>query len=56
MIKMKKRGKKGMEMEMVIWFIIAVVVLAFILIAIFFMKGTGFGLVDKIKNIFRFGG
>jgi len=63
--RIKKRGfglfvkklsiKKGMEMEMLGWWIIALVVLAIMLVGIVILKGKGIDAIEYIKNIFRFG-
>lgn len=45
--------KKGVVSEYLPWILIAVAVLAIVLISIFFLRDTGFDLIDKIKNLFR---
>lgn len=53
-----KRGlkdKKGIVMDYLPWIIIAVLVLVIVFIAIFVIKDTGIGFLDKIKNLFRRG-
>jgi hypothetical protein len=52
---MKKGEKKGMEMEMLGWWLIALAVLAIAIGAIIVLKGKGINAIDFIKNIFRFG-
>lgn len=55
---MAKKGvfrKKGMEMEMIGWWIIAIVVLVIMLIGFMILKGKGIGAIDFIKNLFKFG-
>lgn len=46
-------NKKGVVSEYLPWIIIAVAVLVIVLIAIFFLKDSGFTLLDKIKNLFK---
>lgn len=50
-----KKGKKGIEMEMIGWWIIAIVILVIMLVAYFVLKGKGINAIEFIKNIFRFG-
>ena len=47
--------KRGVERDMLAWIIIAVVVLGIFLGFMFYLKGTGMGAIDTIKNILRFG-
>jgi hypothetical protein len=53
---MKKRrkffGKKGIVSDYLPWLLIAVAVLTIIIIAIFFMKKSGFSMIDRIKSLF----
>lgn len=49
------KNKRGMEMEMLAWWIIAVTVLVILLSAYFILKGKGVGAIEFIKNMFRFG-
>ena len=51
---MKKKG--AIELESLAWWIIAIVVLVVILIAYFILSGKGTGVIEHIKNLFRFGG
>jgi uncharacterized protein (UPF0333 family) len=50
---MRKRG--AIELDTLGYAIIAVVVLAIIIVGIFLLQGKGSELLDKIKDIFRFG-
>jgi hypothetical protein len=51
--KMKKRMKKnGVVSDYLPWLLIAIAVLVIIVIAIFFMKQSGFSLIDRIKALF----
>jgi hypothetical protein len=55
--KSMKRGRKGaIELEVLAWWIIAVVILVLILIAYFVLSGKGIGVIEHIKNLFRFRG
>lgn len=47
-------GKKGMEMEILGWWIIALVVLAIMIAGFMILKGKGIGAIEFIKNMFRF--
>ena len=51
----KGRGKKGIESEVMVWWIIAIVVLAVMLVGYFILKSRGIGAIEFIKNMFRFG-
>ena len=50
-----KRGKnkKAIISEYLPWLLIALIILAILMFAIFVLKGTGFGFIDKLKNLFR---
>ncbi len=53
---MKKRCDKcGIISDYLPWLLIALVLLAIIMVSIFFLKGTGLEFIDKIKNFFRGG-
>jgi len=47
--------KRGIISEYLPWILIAVAVLAILLITVFVLKGKGISVIDKIKDIFRFG-
>lgn len=53
-MKKKKVGKKGIELDMLGWWIIALVVLVIVVIGIFMLKGKSSGALDFIKNLFKF--
>ena len=54
---MKKMRKKGeIELEVLAWWIIAILVLVVVLIGYFILSGKGTGVLEHIKNLFRFGG
>jgi hypothetical protein len=44
--------KRGIVADYLPWVLIAVAVLAILMITIFFLKGTGVDLIEKIKNLF----
>ncbi|MGB9707950.1 MAG: hypothetical protein ACPLXC_01315 [Candidatus Pacearchaeota archaeon] len=52
----EKRRKyvKGVEREVIAW-IIALLVLAFIIFGIIILQNQGFNLIDKLKEFLRFG-
>jgi len=47
--------KKGVISEYLPWLLIALAILAIVLITIFLLKGTGFSLVDRVKDLLRIG-
>jgi len=49
------RGKKGIETEMLGWWIIAIVVLVIMIAGYIILKGKGIDAIEYIKNLFRFG-
>jgi hypothetical protein len=49
------RDKKGIEMETLVWIIVAVVILAVMIIGFIIMRDKDMGIVEFIKNMFRFG-
>jgi len=51
-----KINKRGIELEMLGWWILGLVVLVIVVIGIVILKGKGVGALEFIKNIFRFGG
>ncbi|MFH1365503.1 MAG: hypothetical protein ABIH28_02890 [archaeon] len=53
---MKKRfiqEKKGIISDYLPWLLIALAVLVILMIAIYFLSGNSFSLIDKIKLLFR---
>ena len=48
------KNKKGMESEMLGWWIFGLAVLVIIVLTIMVMKGKGDSALDFIKNLFRF--
>jgi len=51
----KKRFNRGIISEYLPWILISIAVLAVVLISIFLLKGKGFSLIDKIKDLFTGG-
>ncbi len=49
------KNKRGMELEMLGWWIIALIVLVIVIIAIIILKGKGVSAINFIKDLFRFG-
>ncbi|MFH1710880.1 MAG: hypothetical protein ABH840_01050 [Nanoarchaeota archaeon] len=47
-------NKKGIEIEMLVWWIIAFVILVVAVVGIIILRGKGTGALDFIKNLFRF--
>lgn len=52
----KRVDKKGMEIEMLGWWIIGLVVLVIMIIGYMILKGKGIDAINHLKNLFRFGG
>ena len=50
------KNKKGIEMEMLAYWIIAIAVLALIVVGYLILKTKNISALDYIKNLFRFGG
>ena len=55
-IKNLEKDKKAMELEMLGWWVIAIVVLVIIVVGIVILKSKGISALDYIKNLFRFKG
>ncbi len=49
------KNKRGIISGYLIAFFIAMAILAIIMITIFLLKGTGFSLVDRVKDFLRIG-
>jgi len=49
------KNKKGMEMEMLGWWILAIAVLVITLLGYFILSGKGIDAIDYLKNLFKFG-
>jgi len=54
--KIKGRGKKGMELEVLGYWIIGIILLIILVVASIILRGKGGEAITFIKNIFRFGG
>jgi len=52
---MKRINKKGMELEMLVWMIIAAVILVIGFVGYLVLRGKGIGAIEFVKSIFRFG-
>jgi hypothetical protein len=50
----KKKNKKGIELDMLGWWIIAIVILVILVLAVVMLKGKGFGALEYIKDLFKF--
>tara|TARA_Y100000310_G_scaffold115812_1_gene114426 strand:- start:442 stop:591 length:150 start_codon:yes stop_codon:yes gene_type:complete len=48
-----KKNKRGIITEYLPWLLIALAVLAIVIILIFTLKGQGFSLIDKIKDLIK---
>lgn len=49
-----KRDKKAIEIEMLTWWLIALVVLILVIAVYLILKGKGDSALEYIKNLFRF--
>jgi hypothetical protein len=48
-------NKKGVELEYLFWWIVAIAVLVIVVLGYFIASQKGLGAIDYIKNLFRFG-
>jgi hypothetical protein len=48
-------NKKGVIADYLPWLLIAIAILTILMISIFVLKSDGINLIDKIKNLFKFG-
>ena len=51
----RKKSKKGVAIETLIFWIIAIAVLVFMVIVFVYLKGKGYSAIGFIKDLFRFG-
>lgn len=51
---MQYKKNRGIEQEVIAW-VIALLVLAFVVFAIIILQKQGFNIIDKIKEFLRFG-
>ncbi len=52
---MGKGDKKGIEFEMIGWWVVALAVLAIMLVGFFILKDKGINVLEYVRNILRFG-
>jgi hypothetical protein len=45
--------KSGVVADYLPWLLIGIAILALVMASIFVLKGQGFSLIDKIKNLFH---
>ena len=50
------KNKRGIAMETLTWYIIAIFVLVFLVTGYLIIKNKGTGAIEFIKNLIRFGG
>ena len=46
--------KKGIVTDYLPWLIIGIAILVIVLLSIFILRGKGAGMIDQLKNLFRF--
>ncbi len=51
----KIKSKRGMELEVLGWWILGIAVLVLVIIGIIILQGKGSSAIDFIKNLFKFG-
>lgn len=54
-VKMRRKGKKGMEIETLGWWIIAVIILIVLVVGYVILRQKDVSAIEFIKNLFRFG-
>jgi len=50
------KNKRGIVSDYLPWILIAVAILVILTIAVFILKDKGIGMIDKLKELLRFGG
>ena len=50
-----KKNKKGMELEMLGWWIIGLIAFVIVVLAIMMLKGKGFSAINFLKELFKYG-
>ncbi len=50
----QKKNKKGIELDMLAWWIIGLVALIILILAIMVLRNKGVGALEFIKSLFRF--
>lgn len=53
-IKVNKKNKKAIEIEMLVYWLIAVAILVLIIVVYLILKGKGTSALEFIKSLFRF--
>ncbi len=48
------KGKRGVEVQILIFWLIAIATAVVVAVMYFVLKGKGVNLIEQIKNIFRF--
>jgi type VI protein secretion system component VasF len=48
------KNKRGIEMDMLAWWLIGIAVLVLMVVGYFVLKDKGVNLIEMIKNAFRF--
>lgn len=51
----KGKNKKGFEISMLLWWLIALAVAVAVIISYIYLRTSGSGLISLIKNFLRFG-
>ncbi|MFA5173954.1 MAG: hypothetical protein WC438_02110 [Candidatus Pacearchaeota archaeon] len=54
-MKIFKKSKKGMEMEVLAWWILGLIVFVVIVFGYIILSGKGGGMISYLKNLFRGG-
>ncbi len=55
MSKYKKSNKAALEMDIIGWWVIAIIVLAVVVLGLLVLRGKGVGAMSYLKNIFSLG-
>ncbi|MCW8965410.1 MAG: hypothetical protein OQK82_01790 [Candidatus Pacearchaeota archaeon] len=51
---MKECDKKGIVSEYLPWLLIGVAVLVILMITVYYLRGEGITLIDRLKDLFKF--
>lgn len=54
MLKLNKKNKKAIELEVLAWWIMGLLVLVIAVVAAVYMKSKGLSAINYIKGLFRF--
>jgi len=49
------KDKKGLEIEMIGWWVIGLAILAVVVIGLIILKAKGISAIDYLQNLLRFG-